>query len=292
MNPTWLYILYGLLAVGAGGLLLTMPGGQRGRRPVLAGGVIAAAALAGLLVYCVRWANAGAFPMTAMFAVFAFIAVASGVRVVTHPRPVYAALYFGMTVLAVSGLCVLAAAEFLFVALVIVYGGAILVTYVFVIMLAQQSGAAPYDVRAREPLAAVLAGFLLAAAATQSMVKPETPTTDALVTRLAAAQPNGTETMLVPAATAARPVNETEPASIDAAIAGGESNVRAVGKELLTTYVVAVEVAGVLLLVAVVGAIAIAGKRIDPEDLTPQERSAQRAETEDIRKRGREALPF
>ena len=56
-----------------------------------------------------------------------------------HPRPVYSAVYFVLVVLATTGLCVLAAAEFLAAALVIVYGGAIMVTYIFVIMLAQQA---------------------------------------------------------------------------------------------------------------------------------------------------------
>ncbi|MGB9624100.1 MAG: NADH-quinone oxidoreductase subunit J, partial [Phycisphaerae bacterium] len=54
-------------------------------------------------------------------------------------------------------------AEFLAAALVIIYVGAILVTYVFVIMLAQQSGTAACDSTARDPGFAVVVGFLLVA---------------------------------------------------------------------------------------------------------------------------------
>ena len=80
------------------------------------------------------------------FWIFSAIALASAVRVVTHPRPVYSALYFVLTVFASAGLFVLMQAEFMAAALVLIYAGAILVTYVFVIMLASQAtGVAPGD---------------------------------------------------------------------------------------------------------------------------------------------------
>ena len=61
------------------------------------------------------------------------------IRVVTHPKPVYSALYFVLTVFASAGLFVLLWAEFMAAALVLIYAGAILVTYVFVIMLAAEA---------------------------------------------------------------------------------------------------------------------------------------------------------
>lgn len=107
----------------------------------------------------------------AFFYIFAAIALASAVRMITHHRPVYCALYFVMVVLSSAGMFLLLGAEFMAFALVIVYAGAILITYLFVLMLAQQSpmpedeeaGGAEYDRNPREPLAAVVVGFLLLA---------------------------------------------------------------------------------------------------------------------------------
>ncbi len=73
------------------------------------------------------------------FVIFSVIAVAAAVRMITHSKPVYSALYFILVVLSSAGLFLLLQAEFMAFALVIVYAGAILVTYVFVLMLAQQA---------------------------------------------------------------------------------------------------------------------------------------------------------
>src|SRR5690606_16736150 len=87
-----------------------------------------------------------------------------------HPRPVYAALYFILTILASAGLYLLLSAEFMTFALVIVYAGAILITYLFVIMLATEApqageveALAPYDRYSGEPVCAVILGFRLLA---------------------------------------------------------------------------------------------------------------------------------
>lgn len=105
------------------------------------------------------------------FWIFSAIALFGAFRVVTHPRPVYSALYFVLTVFASAGLFILLEAEFMAAALVLIYAGAILVTYVFVIMLASQASSetattparqmADYDNTSREPLAAAVIGFVL-----------------------------------------------------------------------------------------------------------------------------------
>ena len=103
------------------------------------------------------------------FWIFSAIAIGGALRVVTHSRPVYSALYFVLTVFASAGLFVLLQAEFMAAALVLIYAGAILVTYVFVIMLASQAtGSGPhavkmadYDSHSREPAAAAAIGFAL-----------------------------------------------------------------------------------------------------------------------------------
>jgi NADH-quinone oxidoreductase subunit J len=107
------------------------------------------------------------------FWAFSAIAIFGAIRVVTHPRPVYSALYFVLTVFASAGLFVLLEAEFIAAALVLIYAGAILITYMFVIMLASQATSATettparqmaeYDNSSREPLAAAAVGFGLMA---------------------------------------------------------------------------------------------------------------------------------
>jgi NADH-quinone oxidoreductase subunit J len=99
---------------------------------------------------------------------FAAGAVGSALKVVTSARPVYSALYFVLTVIATAGLFILMWAEFMAAALVMIYAGAILVTYVFVIMLASEassenatSALPECDAVSREPLAASAVGFFL-----------------------------------------------------------------------------------------------------------------------------------
>lgn len=167
-------IIYAACVAGAIGLLLMLP--RRGSRLALLGGVIGAAALGAALLAVLNLTSADRATIGdgpgVFFVILAFVAAAGAARMITHPRPVYAALYFILVILASAGLLVLLAAEFMAFALVIVYAGAILVTYLFVIMFAQQApeegeepnASALYDLNAREPVAAVAAGFIVLAA--------------------------------------------------------------------------------------------------------------------------------
>jgi NADH-quinone oxidoreductase subunit J len=225
----WIYVTYAAALLGALGLYLAMPRAGRSRRAVAA--IFGVGAVAGLLAALAGGAEANA-TRGAYFYVLTFLTIGGAVRVVTHVKPVYSALYFVLVVLATAGLAVLAGAEFLAAAIVIIYAGAILVTYVFVIMLAQQSPAAEglspsihYDLNAREPLLAVLAGFVLLATLAGVIGGRAVPAAPAVGSNAA-------------------------------------DNTTAVGLELLTRFAVSVELAGVLLLVAMVGALAIARKPI------------------------------
>lgn len=171
MNPT---LLYTACVIGAAGLFLLVRPGARSLR--IAGALVALAVFAWLVVRIPASMGLVGFSSLppVMFWVFALIAVASAGRMITHPRPVYCALYFIMVVLSTAALLLLLGAEFMAFALIIVYAGAILVTYLFVIMLAQQADnpdnpneGAEYDRIPREPLAAVVAGMLMMAALTQ-----------------------------------------------------------------------------------------------------------------------------
>ena len=152
------YILYGLFALGGVGLYLALPRPEGAHSR--AGAVIGVAAIVGLLVLLgadyVAPHSANVF-----FYFFSAVALLAAGRVVTHPKPVYSAVYFALLVLCVAVLLVIQRAEFLAVALVIIYAGAILVTYAFVIMLAQQAGGETADLKSHEPLAAVLVSFVV-----------------------------------------------------------------------------------------------------------------------------------
>lgn len=258
MTSTTAYILYALITLGAAGLYFLLP--KTGRNTKAAGTILSVAALIGLLSYLVGMlADDG--PSKINFYVFAGLSLFGAFRVVTHHRPVYSALYFILVVFAVAGLLVLQDAEFLAAALVLIYAGAILVTYVFVIMLAQQSGASMYDTRSRDPFGGVVAGLLLTAAIS-GQVGQLHQLRDA---------PEGVDVELVGLdhvrriSTAGSPndagqIDRDTP--VDETLVPG--NTERMGMVLMTRYVVAVELAGLLLLIAMVGAIALARKRLPP----------------------------
>src|SRR5580698_4576075 len=104
---------------------------------------------------------AGAPLHGALFYFFAGVAVVAAAATVTFPNPIYSALSFAIVTLSVSGLFVLRGALFLAATTVIIYAGAIVVTFLFIIMLSRHPGNAPYDLRAREPFLGSLAAFLL-----------------------------------------------------------------------------------------------------------------------------------
>ncbi|MGQ9365201.1 NADH-quinone oxidoreductase subunit J [Azospirillum sp. ST 5-10] len=72
---------------------------------------------------------------TLAFYVFSAILVASGVMVISARNPVHSVLYLILAFFQAAGLCVLLGAEFLAMILVIVYVGAVAVLFLFVVMM-------------------------------------------------------------------------------------------------------------------------------------------------------------
>lgn len=237
MSPITAYLLYALFALGGAAVYLAMP--RTREAPARIAGLILGlgAIVGGLILLGTRLMPASS--VNPGFYIFAAIALFAAARVVTHPKPVYSAVYFVLVIVAVAALVLLEGAEFLAIALIIVYAGAILVTYAFVIMLAQQARLSLYDTRAREPLAGVVIGFAAMAAVAAC-------TTDTSALPQIAAQPA---------------------ASI--VIQADVGNTLAVGRSLMTHYVVALELAGVLLLVGLVGAVALVTRKV-PRDGTAE----------------------
>jgi NADH-quinone oxidoreductase subunit J len=72
---------------------------------------------------------------TAVFIVLAAIAVVSGLNVILRRNPVHSAIFLAFTILTLAGIFVLLNAEFIAATEVIIYAGAIIVLFVFVVMM-------------------------------------------------------------------------------------------------------------------------------------------------------------
>jgi NADH-quinone oxidoreductase subunit J len=169
-----------------------------------------------------------------VFWILAAVTVVSAAGTVTFRSPVYCAIWFALSLLGTAALFLFQGAQFLAVATVVVYAGAILVTFLFVLMLAQPRGQAAYDRVSWEGLLSASAGAVLVGILT--------------LTLTAVVQSGG----LAPAGAAA---------DGKAALAGNvlhADHVATLGSQLFSRYLLAIEVAGLLLLVALVAAAAIA----------------------------------
>ena len=299
-------VLYIASVAGAVSLFLLMPKPQRGLR--LLGGLLGAATLGLLWLVLAPLTLLGEGGIrggldtgftdgqTPFYYIFSAIAIAAAVRVITHHRPVYAALWFVMVVIASAGLLLTLSAEFMAFAMLIIYGGAILVTYMFVIMLAtpprgaDESDAGPdYDRYSVEPIWACVAGFLLLAVILSVSFRPMTgnlmaaDVADAVVLERVLAGRSLETTGLstphgnAPARLAEATVLPGQPLRITSPTGGREdaelylrdaeplvltpptlTNVERIGLDLFLAHPLAIELAGVILLLALVGAVVIA----------------------------------
>jgi len=236
-------LLAAAIAAGTVSLWLLLPQapgsdwlGRRRGALGLALGVVALAALA--------WAGRrlGGLGDEAVFQIVSLVAIVGGAATVVTRSPVYSAIWFALALAGVAGVLLVLGAQFLGVATIVVYAGAILVMFLFVLMLAQPTGLAPYDRVSNEPLLAAIAGGVLLALLTTS------------IGRLSADPPACCTIPSRADAVAAAPVG---PAAADALAA---DPVARLGRELFGRHLLAVEAAGLLLLVALVGAIAVVSR--------------------------------
>lgn len=280
------YALYIGSVLGALALAVMLPRQSGGIR--FLGPMLGAAAVGGLWLFLSNselWADRDPGLSGAAFIyyyLFSAIAIVSAVRVITHTRPVYAALWFVMVVLASAGLFLVLSAQFMAFAVIIIYGGAILVTYMFVLMLASQStpdggSSQGYDKVAKEPVLACAAGFLLLAVLLSVIFDYHS---------LGAARieqdPSMTDAALIESTLGNRPLRavktyEYNDAGETVEIAGVTqphnldptrlANAERVGLDLFLSHPLGLELAGVILLVSLIGAIVIAKTKVPDEHL-------------------------
>jgi NADH-quinone oxidoreductase subunit J len=159
------------------------------------------------------------------FYLFAATCVASAVMVITSKNPVHSVLFLILAFVNAAGLFVLLGAEFLAMILIVVYVGAVAVLFLFVVMM--------LDVDFAELRQGVL-NYLPIGAAVGMVLLIEL----VFVVISAVIQPGVTK-------------------SITAPIASDVSNTQALGLVLYTRYVYYFEAAGMILLVAMIGAIVL-----------------------------------
>lgn len=244
----------------AAGVWWLMP--SAAARPRIVGLLLA---IAGIGLLAIRADDfTGPLPETVMFWLFAATAIMSATLVITNRNPVYSALWFAMATLSVCGLFLLQYAAFLAAATVVIYAGAIVVTFVFVIMLAQQTGATAYDQRSRQPFLATFAALslLLVVVGTILFASEKSVLAQNAMDRNRAQRTEEVqraETLRLEAAPqkvtpAANPMSQLQPEQ-------PLGPIRELGRSLFGDYLFAVELAGTLLLIATIGAIAIAPRR-------------------------------
>lgn len=254
------------LVLWATGILWLMPGKKASKPRAHMIGVLIVAL--GLVTFCLSSGKAQSeFADDVMFWVFAIGALMSGVLMITARNPVYAALWFALATLSTCGLFLLQHAPFLAAATIIVYAGAVIVTFLFVIMLAQQSGAAGYDQRSSQSLFATISAFVLLGAISLTLqsekidiARPSLDVVDSSGASSAATENMGAAISADLPSTDITPVmpgNVMSKADADHPV----GNLKGLGKSLFGDYLFAVELAGTLLLVASIGAIAIAPRR-------------------------------
>lgn len=149
-------------ALAAVGVFLLLP---RPRGRSVAGGI--AGLLAAAAVFGVWLHESFGNPMpdvvgTVLFYLFAAGAIGFGLVLVAQRNPARGAIAFAFVILSTCGLFLLLAAPFLMAATIIIYAGAIIVTFLFVLMLSHADKLSDENDRSREPLLGSFAGFAFA----------------------------------------------------------------------------------------------------------------------------------
>jgi NADH-quinone oxidoreductase subunit J len=166
------------------------------------------------------------------FWIFGVIAMGSALLCITRRSPLSSALWLVVTLFALAAMFVLLDAQFIAALQVLVYAGAIMVLFLFVIMLLNLGRPGPTDIKG--PLGLLLATVL--AAALLFELRPVSQTVVPEAIRL--------------------------PAGTVAAVQQQQGMVGAVAGPLFDAYLIPFEIASVLLLAAIVGAVVLAKRKL------------------------------
>jgi len=163
------------------------------------------------------------------FGILSAVALVSGVLVITRRNAVHSIIWLTVTLLAVGGIFLLEHAEFLFAVQIILYVGGIMVLFLFVVMLVNIDVALKQAQFSRQWQLGLFTAVLVFAQLAY------------LIYKLGGG-------MSLPA---------------QPAVAAPAHNTQAIGQALYQTYMLPVEIASVLLLVAMVGAVIMAKRKFE-----------------------------
>ena len=207
---------------------------------------------------------------SALFYAFSAVMLFASFRVITARNPVHAALYLVLAFFQASGIWMLLQAEFLSIALVLVYVGAVMVLFLFVVMMLDINidslrqgfwkhfplAATVGAVIALELAAVLLGGFRISEPrqpVAAQVIAPAAVTAVAPVDVASVA----TEAASASVDAASAAVTTASAADVGHVVVAQASNTKALGILLYTEYLYPVQVAALILLVGLIAAIAL-----------------------------------
>ena len=231
----WHLMAFVCIAFGAAGYYLIQHGLLRSRTVFMVGLVLSIAA--GLFVVITHKASLDTYILLA----FCGLATGGGIAFLSVRQPIYAALGFATAILSGSGVLFMQSALFVAAATMIVYAGATIIIFLFVLMFSQQEDLEAYELNLNRPFFATLIGALFLGVLVYSLQSIEG----------VCAGPWSSAT--------------TRPLSLEANLPM-PSSTAGLGRSMFTEYLFTIEIAGTLLLVATIGAIAVAQRtmEVDP----------------------------
>lgn len=171
----------------------------------------------------------------AVFAALAAIAIVSALNVILRRNPVHSAIFLSLVIVSLAGMFVLLNAEFIAAVEVIIYAGAIIVLFLFTMMLLDVRGGMQVRQLQRQAPVAVPMVILLGLA-------------------------------LVGVAIGTANVSGAAPTRISAVEAAEMGSVQNLGQELYSNFLLPFELASIVLTIGLVGAIGLAGQGDQDEE--------------------------
>jgi len=193
-------------------------------------------------------------PTLIVFWGFAGLAMASALFCITRKNPVASALWLVMTLFSLSALFVILDAQFIAVLQVLVYAGAIMVLFLFVIMLLNLGRRGPADLKGPAGLAV---GVALGVVLLFQLLVPARAAEDPQRQCEALGRAAPLACLGLPDSVLA-----ALPQDAMARLQQQEGIVGAVARPLFQTYLLPFEVTSVLLLAAIVGAVVLAKRKL------------------------------
>jgi len=165
-----------------------------------------------------------------LFIILALVAVVSSIMMITRPNPVIVAIFLILNFFALAGLYLLLNAQFIAVVQIIVYAGAIMVLFLFVLMLLKTGNEHKLfvDKKGIKFFAILISSFVFIQLA-----------------------------YLIFFGRPSRNLTSNEMVSVKI------GTIQAIGQQLYTNYILPFEVAGFLLLAATIGALVLAKKKFE-----------------------------